>query len=454
MLKQFNDRFTYAKSPYTRFDKLGDPRHAFGENPVELIESTQSLVDIRKMLDGREILVKQIYSSTNSEYTEARTFDLRFPEASREFVSRLYSQLKRGETIAFGTVDTLETEEGRANREVLKGTSTNDYWYTAWGPFDRHTLKLYDGNGTLVYQHNGSTGDTNILSFTLQPEKGRIWNNNNNSVPWGELKAEYNPVIYGEITDMQPGAEAGFNPTKFAPSITVREIRPWPIVSAPVTRLYLRNTTWTGSEGPTPPLAGWTDTGEFGATKNTIKSLSTTKGSSVQNVEASHVYTVDGTKYAYAGTWISSALAQQTIPLEVICQVAAGLKGNAAFERIEDPLLLAYVYIWRPRIGKVATLLDQMTRSNTGAVGGGQPGAPMSDPAWQVCTGAAIQYAVDIEENDVLVVELWDSNIASAGNTEVINIYWDGTSVDSGQYRTDASPASFIEFSHPIYFKQ
>ncbi len=453
MLKKF-DKFTFAHSPWTNFDHLDDAEHTFGENPAELTETSQLRHEIHSVLGGREIIVKQLYTSANDEYTEARNFSLRFPEADREFSARLYGRFRRGDPIAFATQETLGTGVGALRREELRSVSTNDYWYTGWGPFDGETIKLFDSAGNTIFERL-STNDTNPYSLTIQAEKGRIYNPTNAKIPWGIIEAEYNPIAYGQILSIEPSPQPGFNPALFTPTVSIKELRTWPDAATRTYRFYLRASGYGGAQGPSPiPQAVWTDGGHYAAAKTTVRDLSPTKGASATYIEATETINPNHDfHYDFAGCWASASLAAQVIPVGTVATFGVGVHQQPPGPSPGDLYPAAYIYIWRPAVGKIATLLDWDGRASAGKVGTTTESGSHTNPNWSVIRGEELARGIDILENDVLVVEMWGYQAPESDDDKWYRLYYDGTDADKGDDQYNSSPATFVQFSNPIFLK-
>lgn len=469
--------FKFAPSPYVGdWSALDDPFWTFEHNPVEITVEEETRGETFTPLNGERKRIDPIWPDSLRKVTR-RNLSITLPETKERFARTLKQYHTFQKPIAFrfeGLWDEAETINIR--REKLESDSTNSYYYTAWGNYDPETIKVYDFSGNLIYDGPRASGNsyglvntTNTYGFAMEPWGGRI--STSSQLPAaGELRATYDSVVWGKIVGYEERPMPGTVPTAFAPVVKFEEYGPWPSARS-ITRLYLRTTEATGIHlAPTAPGGTTEDAGHGPVHKNTLRKLdrNISPGPYVQVAITAEIAS-NTEHHDWIGSWISDPLVAQVIPRNTAVRMAGSVDLLVSDPSDIDAKIHGFVYLWRPGVGFVACLSQD---DPWGTIGMDTPFGENPSIAglrvWRVAT-ATLGENVEVRDSDRIVLDtyvLYHQRIAnpyvscngafSYGGTIVgAAVGKQGSTPDSADdgWQND-SPASFLEFSHPVWFKE
>lgn len=449
-LKKYYEKWMFADSPWLGWSIYeNDPNHSFPGNPME-IEYVHPLPhEVKKLIGGDEMLITQIQSDTDHEKTNKRQLTMRFPETDRDepSIEYLAGKYRLGQNVAIRPFNLFDT--GDDHEERLTPSSDNSYYYTPFGPFDLSSFKVYDKFGNEVWVF-GSGNEADPYGITVEPDKGRI--QMGNTIPaLGELFAIYDPIFYGKIIRYDPNPVPMTNPTEFGPEIVLKELD-WPTVETGegTYYLYLRDTALTvgGLGGASNVYALDTNEGHGGGggeeAVTGLRLLSRTKGSSEKRVLSATEDASGTDHWDYNGTW-AIKMANSVIPKGNKFVVAASIQGFAGSPSGPTAYLGAYLYIYRPGVGLIASLLSNDSTHRYTLKGGAEFGGNEPDDAnwgtWALVKGQVMDSSVEVHEGDYLVLELWVWYHHS-GQQETYAVWFDGDADAYPENRGATNPAS------------
>lgn len=151
------------------------------------------------------------------------------------------------------------------------------------------------------------------------------------------------------------------------------------------------------------------------------------------------------------GRWVSTPLVADTISANTWTLNFAASEQNQGANGSEFPVLgtnqVLWVncYVWRPSTSsKVGTILD----GNTAAVYD-EPSAAVTE---KVMHGTFSGSAVSVQNSDVLILEIWTARTIDPSTNDDINIYFDGTTVNTTENATVSNHAAFLETPQTLAF--
>jgi len=453
MLAKGSNRYPGRIAPtcFADFASLTRDRYLLPVNPSQISGTAQSTSEYVQMQSGFGKLItpaRHLYMATawSARRIQRILWDIEFPEVlDAEFVRRLRLYQDQGKNIGIyippASAEPYGGSMRRRDRDPL-WTDGNGYYYTAVWPFVEQSLVLYDRNGTVIYQYGGRTGTTDTFNVTVDASEGRVYFPS--TLPeLGEVYAEYEHLIYGRLMEfpMEP-FPWGEHP-RFPARLTIQEVA-FPTVTRAY-RLHLGGTAPTGITAadidPSSPEAGQT---AYGQTTPVLGGLTSTLPG--QYIPSQSVTGDGSTHYDPWGSYVSYPLAEQILPRGTTCDVG-GCEDALATQGLT---LCAFVYIWRPGVGRVATLSSANYDSTTLLEGSPQDSAG-TEYIWAEANGAALADDIHIQEGDRIVVELWGKYDHSGAATlnfaggEKDEQYTKGDVIAAGNY------ALWVQFENLLY---
>ncbi len=168
------------------------------------------------------------------------------------------------------------------------------------------------------------------------------------------------------------------------------------------TRFYLRSTPSDQAGRPTGSATTDPDQGHAGLSRLVCLQMSRAKGGADCDAEFSSAVPHAVGTMDLVRLFISPALANQTLAIGQQFSYAAGYSDS---DEVEEWHLHAFLYLWRPGIGYVATLFGDGT-ALAGACRSETPDAG-AKPVWRTATWPALTADIEVRLRDRIVLEVW-----------------------------------------------
>jgi len=453
VLAKTSNRFPGKIAPtcFADFNGLTKAVYLLPTNPSRITGSVEATAHHVILQSGHEKFItpaQHLYAASGWPARRVRrvAWEIEFPDVlDQEFVRQLRLYQDQGKNIGIWVPSASPNAVGGSalfqDRDLM-WTDGNGYFYTAVWPFVESSLVLYDRNGTKIYEYGGRTGTTNTYNVTVDASFGRVYFPS--SVPeLGEVYAEYEHLFYGKITDLPMEPMPWGERARFPARITLHEAA-YPVVTRTF-RLHLGGTAPTGiTSGDVDPDTPEASATEYGQTTPVLGGL--TSALPGQYINSQNV-TGDGTdRFDSWGSYVSYPLAEQILPAGTVCDVG-GCEDAVATQGLT---LCAFVYVWRPGVGRVATLSASTYEDDTLEEGSPQDGAGTAY-IWAEANCDSLKQPVHIQYGDRIVVELWGkydhsgaADLNFAGGEKDAQ-YTKGNTVGAGDY------ALWVQFEDPIY---